>query len=222
MSRTWIAAAALVFLAACGDAANDAQLPAALPETATPTADTTPPAETTPSAEATPPAGATPDEINREDPPAPTSVLFADPPYPDDCVAPEFDVTGEPPWRQYADYQDWFVGGCLVRIDVLADRPGPEHCGFQSVRVLITGDPLGTPYTTASDDIEYVRDADNVMGLAPGLVLQTTLPATAIDSGYRSASGEQLWTVPDDTSGVYVVGDAGVEWWPRAESVLCS
>jgi len=204
MSRAWVTVAALVVLVSCGDSTGrEAQLPAAPPETS-------------PSTETT--AG----DSSVDDPPAPTSVLAADPPYPDHCLAPDVDGSDEPPWRQYADYQDWFLGGCLVRIDVLADRPGPDHCDFQSVRVLITGDPLGTLYTTASDDVEYVRDVSDVMGLAAGLVLDTALPATAVDSGYRSASGEQLWIIPDDPSGVYIVGDPGVEWWPRAESVLCS
>ncbi|MGH3029199.1 MAG: hypothetical protein ACRDNE_00255 [Gaiellaceae bacterium] len=54
------------------------------------------------------------------------------------CEAPAgsvTDVAHEPDWRRFADYQPWTtVDGCLVRIDVLADRPGPEHCGFESAR----------------------------------------------------------------------------------------
>src|SRR5215475_11397071 len=49
------------------------------------------------------------------------------------------DVDHEPPWRAYADYREWTTNdGCLVRIDVLADRQGPEHCGYQDARVIIT------------------------------------------------------------------------------------
>jgi hypothetical protein len=53
------------------------------------------------------------------------------------------DVAGEPDWRQYADYFPWTdVDGCLVRIDVLAERAGPDHCGWEDSRVLITGPSL--------------------------------------------------------------------------------
>ena len=79
-------------------------------------------------------------------------------------------------------------GGCLVRIDVLAERPGPEHCGWQGPTVLIAGRPLGTRYAAQADTIEYVRDPDQVFGrpqLAQGFEPHARLPDGAADTGFR-------------------------------------
>src|SRR3954468_20783754 len=99
------------------------------------------------------------------------------------CVAESgspTDVAGEPDWRRYAPYRPWTDrSGCLVRIDVLAERPGPEHCGSQGATVLIAGRPLGTRYGTAADTIEYVRDPDQAFGraqLAQGFEPDARLP----------------------------------------------
>src|SRR5207302_2730778 len=54
--------------------------------------------------------------------------------------------------------------GCLVRIDILAERPGPEHCGQGGASVLISGRPLGARYGTSADTLEFVRDPDGVFG----------------------------------------------------------
>ncbi len=139
---------------------------------------------------------------------------------PETCTDPDVDVATEPDWRQFADYREWTRDGCLVRIDVLADRPGPQHCGWESVRVIITGSPLRSRYTTANDAVEYVRDPNNVMGLDTKFEPDATLPETAIDTGYRSGD-ESLWMVPGDDSAIYVVTDDGVEQWPLAAAPIC-
>ncbi len=136
------------------------------------------------------------------------------------CTAADQQVSSEPDWRQYADYRTWTRDGCLVRIDVLADRPGPDHCDYGSVRVIITGDPMGERYTNDGDDIEYVRDPRNRMGLADALDLDSTLPDTAMETGYRS-EGEAIWLDPLDPLSLYLVTDDRVEKWPRVDSVLC-
>jgi hypothetical protein len=111
---------------------------------------------------------------------------------PHECEAEEGSVIGvahEPDWRPYADYLPWTDrDGCLLRIDVVAERPGPEHCGWGRARVIITGQPLGTPYTTPADTTEFVRDPDGVFGrpdLSTGFDLDAALPDDAVDSGYR-------------------------------------
>jgi hypothetical protein len=72
-------------------------------------------------------------------------------------------VGSEPDWRQFAQYLPWTdTEGCLVRIDVLAERPGPDHCDWQASRVMITGNPFGSRYTDSADDVEYVRDPEGV------------------------------------------------------------
>jgi hypothetical protein len=113
-------------------------------------------------------------------------------------------------------------GGCLVRIDVLADRPGPDHCDMQSARVIITGIPLGARYTSAGDDAEYLRDPNGVLGANERFEEDATLPPGAVDTGYRSASGEALWIVPDDPSSIFLVDDGHIERWPQGTSALCS
>ena len=137
-----------------------------------------------------------------------------------DPDAPDLDVANEPDWRRYADYREWTRDGCLVRIDVLADRPGPEHCGWESARVIITGAPLGSRYTSGSDDVEYIRDPDNVLGFAAGFEPDATLPTNSVDSGYRSGD-LALWIVPGDDSAIYVVDAAGAERWPSGEAPQC-
>jgi hypothetical protein len=128
------------------------------------------------------------------------------------------DVATEPDWRQYADYRPWTTanGGCLVRIDVLAERPGPAHCGFEAARVIITGIPIGARYTNESNAANYVRDPDNVFGdpaIASAFDPHAKLPEGALDTGFRQQSTE-LWVDPADGSAIYLVTGASVERWP--------
>ena len=106
--------------------------------------------------------------------------------------------------------------GCLVRIDVIADRRGPDHCEYQSAQVIVTGSPLGARYTNDGDDIEYVRDPNDVFGLAETFDPAAALPADAVDTGFRSEVTE-LWVVPGDDTSIYLVEADHVERWPSAE-----
>ena len=128
------------------------------------------------------------------------------------------DVAHEPDWRQYGDYTPWTTpDGCLLRIDVVADRPGPAHCGFEDARVIITGLPVGAPYSTLEDSANYVRDPQDVFNdpaTADGFDPDADLPLSAVDTGYRQASAE-LWVVHADPSSIYLVDGDTVERWPR-------
>lgn len=144
------------------------------------------------------------------------------------CEAPvdtPIDVAGEPPWRQFADYRTWTDQfGCLVRIDVLAERPGPDHCGWEDTRVLITGESLGTIYRDTTDSIEYVRDPNGLYGvpeLAAGFAVLDDLPADAIDSGYRSGDRE-LWLSAADPGAIYILDRGVVERWPAGVVPPCA
>lgn len=145
------------------------------------------------------------------------------------CDAPEGsvnDVATEPDWRQFAEYRDWTTAdGCLIRIDVLADGHGPEHCGFESARVIVTGIPVGARYTDASDDAEYIRDPDNVFGdpdTAAAFDPDATLPAGAEDTGFRQGDTE-LWVDPADESAIYLVTGPSIESWPLdLEPTVCT
>ncbi|MGH2668664.1 MAG: hypothetical protein ACRDH5_06015, partial [bacterium] len=136
------------------------------------------------------------------------------------CDAPEGsvnDVATEPGWRAYGEFRDWTTAdGCLVRIDVIGDRPGPEHCGFESARVIVTGVPVGERYTDASDDAEYIRDPENVFGdaeTAAAFDPDADLPAAAEDTGFRQ-DGTELWMDRADESAIYLVTGTSIERWP--------
>jgi hypothetical protein len=117
----------------------------------------------------------------------------------------------------YGDYRDWRTSdGCLVRIDVMAERPGPEHCDFQSALVIITGVPCGARYTTILDSAHYVRDPENVFGdfgTSFGFDPDAELPAVAVDTGLREGD-RGLWVVPEDETAVYLVLGDTTERWP--------
>jgi len=137
------------------------------------------------------------------------------------------DVATEPDWRQFSDYRQWWTaeGGCLIRIDVLADRPGPEHCGYESSRVIITGIPFGARYSNQRDAAEFVRDPDNVLGDAAtsnAFDPDVQLPERAQDTGFRTID-TQLWVDPTDGSSIYLVLGDRVERWPRDPTpTICS
>lgn len=158
---------------------------------------------------------------------APTNPTSSDP-APRECEADPnspIDVASEPDWRQYADYLPWTdTEGCLVRIDVLAERPGPDHCDWQDSRVLIAGDPIGSPYTDSADDVEYVRDPNGVYGVdafVNGFEDGVDLPEDAVDSGYRQA-GRQLWFSAGDPDAAFIRSGDNVERWPRGEVPGCA
>lgn len=157
-----------------------------------------------------------------------TSTFPAVTPQPRICDAPidtPIDVAGEPPWRQFADYLPWTDrDGCLVRVDVLAERPGPDHCGWENTRVLISGLPLGVPYTGTADSIEFVRDPGGdyeIDAFTTGFLIVDELPGDAIDTNYRQADRE-LWLSPSDPVAIYLAGPQGVERWPQGEVPVCS
>lgn len=137
-----------------------------------------------------------------------------------ECDAPDGsvnDVASEPDWRQFAEYREWTTAdGCLLRIDVLADRPGPEHCGFEAARVIITGIPVGARYADESNGAEYIRDPEDVFGdpdTAAAFDPDAELPAGAEDTGFREGETE-LWVDPTDESAIYLVTGTSTESWP--------
>lgn len=149
---------------------------------------------------------------------APTSA--STPPSPHACQASDgsvTDVANEPDWRQFAEYTPWTTpDGCLLRIDVVADRPGPAHCDMGAARVIITGVPVGAPYSTVEDSAHYVRDPQNAFGdpaTAEAFDGDADLPLDAVDTGYRQAS-TSLWVVRADPSSIYLVDGDAVERWP--------
>ena len=144
------------------------------------------------------------------------------------CAAPAgavTDVATEPAWRQYADYRTWsMANGCIIRIDVIGDRPGPEHCGWEAARVIVTGIPVGARATDDRSDANYVRDPHNVFGdqvTASAFDPDAELPDGAVDTGFRQ-EGTALWVDRDDGLAIYLVMATVVERWPLdPDPALC-
>lgn len=134
------------------------------------------------------------------------------------------DIESEPDWRRHADYRPWTdTEGCLLRIDIVAERPGPEHCGWDAADVLIVGHPLGAPYTSPDDTAHFVRDPAATFGrphLANGYDPDASLPDDAIDTGFRRG-GVSLWHVPGDQSAVWLVSGDTTERWPSGDPPIC-
>ncbi len=100
--------------------------------------------------------------------------------------------------------------------EVLTDNVGPQHCGYESARMLITG---ADDATTAR---MYVRDPNGVFGgwsLLESYAERVEMPDDAAFSGYRSPEGFELWLTGGDRA-AYVVTPEGVERWPRAEELI--
>ena len=138
---------------------------------------------------------------------------------------PALDVATEPRlWRAAADSEEWTSrSGCLVRIDVLAERSGAAHCGHAQARVIITGTPLGSRYTGPHDARTYIRDPEGTYHdaqLTQRFTASTTLPREAVDSGFRRGALE-LWHTPNDPSALYLKSPSAVERWPLGTEAPC-
>jgi len=152
--------------------------------------------------------------------------------------APGFitDLSAEPrAWRSAASGRFWTTtDGCLVRMDVVADCSGPDHCGWASARYVVVAHPPGgiwrleRPNERLAESARprhYVRDPEGVYDRPDTtrlLDLDATLPADAKDSGLRHGA-EELWFVPGDAAAVFVKDESGVERWPLDDNLpLCS
>lgn len=102
---------------------------------------------------------------------------------------------------------------------ILSDIPGPQHCGWQSARILQLSRPDGSLWK------QYMRDPEGVFADVPMLdsyAEDAEVPADATDSGYRSPEGFELWFTASDTA-AYVVTPDSVERWPRpANPIGCA
>ena len=98
---------------------------------------------------------------------------------------------------------------------ILTDIAGPEHCGWQSARMM----------HVEEDGVlakQYLRDPEGVFDQVPlreTYAEDAELPDDASDSGYRSPEGHELWFTQSDTA-AYVVTPDGVERWPRPVEII--
>ncbi|HEY5904618.1 MAG: hypothetical protein ACAH81_14685 [Actinomycetota bacterium] len=113
----------------------------------------------------------------------------------------------------------------MVRIDVIAERSGADHCGFEEADVLITGRSIGSPYRGSDSATHYIRDPNGVFGdgrLQRGFVAGARLPDGARHTGYVSEVGDELWVVPGTDHAIFIVSaDGTVERWPAGQEPYC-
>jgi hypothetical protein len=123
------------------------------------------------------------------------------------------DLDAEPAlWLEHGNYMRWEdTNGCPIRIDVIADTRGAEHCGYQEAESLTLGQTTGEPFSSSQDSRRFVWNGGGVIkGLDPGeIVPRSSLPASAFDTGYRQAgaglwmSGDSAFVVTGDTAKVF-------------------
>jgi hypothetical protein len=130
-------------------------------------------------------------------------------------------------WLAYGSYFRWrYAAGCPVRVDVISETAGAEHCGWQDARLITVGRPLGRPigrtFSPERSNRYVWNDGGVIDGLAPGRTITTTdLPPSASASGYHL--GEQtLWSDPADETVLYIVTGDQVQVFTReAQAGLC-
>jgi hypothetical protein len=140
-----------------------------------------------------------------------------------DEAADASDLSGEPDWHRDGDYRRWSTtDGCPVRIDVIGDSQGPQHCNREAARTLTVGRPLGDRFTNASNSTAYLRDPAEAYGseAAEGLDLDADLPQGATDTGYRLGNVE-LWHLPGQPDAIWLKGPDRTERWPAFEPPGC-
>jgi hypothetical protein len=91
---------------------------------------------------------------------------------------------------------------------------GARHCGGHRLTKLLFSERRGTV---------YVRDPRHLVDAPPGRAFtrDTSLPATATDTGFRRG-GDELWMARDRAAVYVVLADGRVERWPRAGSTGCA
>ncbi|WP_338702316.1 hypothetical protein V2W30_33410 [Streptomyces sp. Q6] len=110
--------------------------------------------------------------------------------------------------------------GRPVATTLVESSMGPEHCDWQSVEFLYLG-RADDPHHRGS---QYFADPEGQLtdfrGLTSTYARDVTMPADAVDTGYRH-DGRELW-LAHDKSVAYVRTDGRVERWPGTrEQVAC-
>jgi hypothetical protein len=136
------------------------------------------------------------------------------------CTAPHSDLDQESFLTNYFARHERVLDDqrCPVRGDIVSWRTEPpgHHC-WPEVTFLVIGVPVGATFSDREGALTYVRDANRELrgdGTPdPRLVLDASLPDTAVDTGYHQGGGT-LWVDPSDGSRVHVVYEDHVEAWP--------
>jgi len=113
------------------------------------------------------------------------------------------DLASEPAaWLLYANYHRWSdVGGCEVRVDVISQTTGPEHCGWESATFITIGTSIGAPHSTsgapAGGARTYIWDPGGALLYIDGIERNLSLPVeelpdSVMDTEFRDGDAE-LW-----------------------------
>jgi hypothetical protein len=105
------------------------------------------------------------------------------------------------------------AAGKRIPTTTVSSSLGPEHCDWQSARMLSLG--------RGQDTEQYVRDPEGVFErdrLSAPYGADLPMPGDARDTGYRLGDRE-LW-LTDDRTAAYVRTPDGVEAWPRTKEVI--
>lgn len=120
----------------------------------------------------------------------------------------------------------WTVDGEAVSEQIIKSIMGPEHCSWDTVTFLYTGDPIGENMVKGSSQT-FTRDPYGDLNRGGRQLVQfdddAELPSDAEFSGY-SNDGAELWISPTRIEfEVFMVGNESVEKWPRMNpSVGCA
>ncbi len=95
------------------------------------------------------------------------------------------DLDSEPEqWLAFGEYRRWFdAEGCPVRIDVISNINGAEHCDLEDAEFITIGRPLGTSIISLPPNTmnRYVWNANGVIpGMPSGETIEISeLPTTS-------------------------------------------
>lgn len=123
------------------------------------------------------------------------------------------DLDAEPAtWLMYTDYHRWTdADGCEVRVDVIGQYQGPEHCGWEAATFIDVGTPLGSVYEVdLGGRRTFIWDPAGSIELGTVerdvVVDVSELPPDVIDTGFRDGDAE-LWVDEADPTALYRVAN---------------
>lgn len=143
------------------------------------------------------------------------------------------DLSSEPvTWLLYTDYHRWTdADGCEVRVDVIRQYQGPEHCDWETATFITVGTPIGTAFTDTigarGQTRTYIWDPEGALDYIDGVKRNVSLPAdelpdSAAATGFRDGTA-QLWLDAEDPTVLYRVahGQANRYVVDEPRQILC-
>lgn len=103
--------------------------------------------------------------------------------------------------------------------DLVTSFHGAAHCQLDTTEIIRVSAELVPSQEPGSPEATFAHDPED--GLPDRLTAaehesEAELPDDAETAGVRTASGVELWTVPDDPDVIYLVEGGTIEQWPAA------